>query len=344
MLSLKKTINRLDEEDQLFRAALGAYVSAIAVIRNLPLATDAESIRAYKESLRELQAQLNNAHDAEVLDRSRDALRDLVEEYRAKAEALALQKEEDLRAVIEALGEATQVLKEQHSGQAGRLGAFTDRLQESVGLPDLGQMRRRITSHVRDLRQISDQHRRENESAIASFRTQLAEFTARLDRAERRASLDGLTGLINRGEGEARLETLVAAGDDLTAVLVDLNNFKKINDTWGHAAGDQVLKTSARILANFFRPGDLVCRWGGDEFLAVLKCGEQAIRERVSHLDAQLRVPQKVVVLGKLYELTASAAIGVAKWLPGESAADFVARVDADMYRGKGSASVCIAG
>lgn len=336
MLSLKKNIKRLDLEDQLFQAALGAYVSAIAVIRNLPLATDAESLREYKEALREIEIQLTDARDAEVLDRSREALRQLVDSYRAKAEVEAARKEEDLRAVMVALEEATQVLSEQHAGQSLRLDTFSERLQDSAKLSDLGQMRRRITHQVRELKEIAEKTKRENDATVSGFRSQLVEFSARLDSAERRASLDALTGLLNRGAGETRLQTLIESGQGLTAVLVDLNSFKKINDTWGHAAGDQVLKTTGRILANFFRPGDLVCRWGGDEFLAVLTCSENTIRERVAILDTQIRTPQKIVVMSKVFEVTVSASVGIATRREGESGADFISRVDADMYKRKG--------
>jgi len=340
MLSLKRNINRLDKEDQLFQSALGAYVNAISVIRDLPIAvdpiaSDKESIQQYRESLREIELQITQARDAEVLDRSRETLRQLVREYQEKAEAAASKKEEDLREVMEALGEATRVLSQQHSGHADRLRTFTNNLSESEKITDLGLMRRRIVSHVRDLRAIAEQSKRENDSALSGVQSQLAEFSARLDNAERRASLDGLTGLLNRGEGEARLSGLIGAGDPLSAILIDLNGFKRINDTWGHAAGDQVLKTYARILANFVRAGDLVCRWGGDEFLAVLRCGEEIAAQRAAALEPLLRATQKVVVLGKLYELAASAAIGITGHLAGESAQDFVARVDAEMYRDK---------
>ena len=340
MLSLKRNINRLDREDQLFQAALGAYASAVSVIRNLTIATasglgDKDAIQEFRESLREIEAEISHAREAEALDRSRESLRNLVSQYQEKTQAATAKKEEDLREVIEALGEATRVLSQQHCGHADRLRVFTNNLQESEKITDLGQLRRRIVGHVRDLRAIAEQSKKENTAALGDVQSQLAEFSARLDNAERRASLDALTGLLNRGEGEARLNALIESGHQLSAILIDLNGFKKINDTWGHAAGDQVLKTYGRTLANFVRSGDLVCRWGGDEFLAVLRCAEEQARQRAQSLNALLRAPMKIVVLGKLFEITASAAIGVTGLQVGESAQDFVARVDADMYRDK---------
>ena len=88
------------------------------------------------------------------------------------------------------------------------------------------------------------------------------------------AMVDPLTGLYNRRFGEQRLSAEVARserrGHPLTLLLLDLNDFKKINDTYGHPAGDQVLQYFASQLNHVIRGSDLAVRLGGDEFLVVL--------------------------------------------------------------------------
>jgi diguanylate cyclase (GGDEF)-like protein len=88
------------------------------------------------------------------------------------------------------------------------------------------------------------------------------------------AMIDPLTGLYNRRFGEQRLSAEVARserrGHPLTLLLLDLNDFKKINDTYGHPAGDQVLQYFASQLNHVIRGSDLAVRLGGDEFLVVL--------------------------------------------------------------------------
>jgi diguanylate cyclase (GGDEF)-like protein len=79
-----------------------------------------------------------------------------------------------------------------------------------------------------------------------------------------------------------------------------------------------------------------VCRWGGDEFLLILQCGEAAAAERAKTLKEKLRVPQKIVMLGKIIEIVTSASVGVTQLRQGETVEDFVARADAEMYRDKG--------
>ena len=87
--------------------------------------------------------------------------------------------------------------------------------------------------------------------------------------AEEQAFTDTLTGLHNRRALEPVLTRLIEAGEDFALVHLDLDHFKAVNDTFGHAAGDHVLETVARVLREETRPGDTIIRAGGDEFLLI---------------------------------------------------------------------------
>ena len=103
--------------------------------------------------------------------------------------------------------------------------------------------------------------------------SKLNEFQERLEQAEKRATTDSLTGLLNRGEGERRLRRHIDAGKIASIRRIDVDGFKQINDCWGHTCGDQVLRVFSRNLEQLVRPADAVCRWGGDEFLVFLQAG-----------------------------------------------------------------------
>lgn len=89
-------------------------------------------------------------------------------------------------------------------------------------------------------------------------------------KTEHRASTDGLTGLLNRTSFEEKARAMLAAGEQYTLVMADLDHFKMLNDSYGHAAGDQALRTFSDVLQKTVRDGDLVCRWGGEEFTFAL--------------------------------------------------------------------------
>jgi diguanylate cyclase (GGDEF)-like protein len=110
-------------------------------------------------------------------------------------------------------------------------------------------------------------------------RLRRSEFLAR-QQLESMASTDQLTGLLNRHAIHASLEQLVARyarhGHPFSLILGDLDKFKRVNDSYGHNVGDEVLIETASRLNGHVRTGDIVCRWGGEELLVVLPDTEQA--------------------------------------------------------------------
>jgi diguanylate cyclase (GGDEF)-like protein len=150
---------------------------------------------------------------------------------------------------------------------------------------------------------------------------------------------DELTRLLNRrGLEDAYAETSTwnSAGVDRTVFFLDLDRFKDINDTFGHAIGDEVLCELARRITSASRPVDIQARLGGDEFVIIAEgLDDFAAIERTS--DRFLDTIQKDFTTsdGSIHPLRTS--LGVSRWQAGTLLADAVARADAQMYRAKAS-------
>src|SRR5205814_1234634 len=132
------------------------------------------------------------------------------------------------------------------------------------------------------------------------------------DELVRQAQIDSLTGLANRRHFDAELDRLLQeeSPGHLALLVLDLDNFKGVNDTLGHAAGDVLLQTVATRLVNSVRLGDLVARLGGDEFVIVLpRLRDSSDATRVMEA-VQLALDVPVIAGG--WTLTASASIGLA--------------------------------
>jgi diguanylate cyclase (GGDEF)-like protein len=112
-----------------------------------------------------------------------------------------------------------------------------------------------------------------------------------LQRSEIQAATDPLTGLLNRRSVEDRIYTLMREERPFALVLCDLDNFKLLNDTHGHEAGDRALRVFASTLKTSLRPGDLAARYGGEEFLLVFPdCSTSEAVAAVERLREELAI------------------------------------------------------
>jgi two-component system cell cycle response regulator len=163
------------------------------------------------------------------------------------------------------------------------------------------------------------------------------ELRRRAEAASEMSMTDALTGLLNRYGLQRALQRELSEARryarSLSCLLLDIDFFKAINDTHGHAAGDAALMQTARVLTETVRASDFVCRYGGEEFLVLAPetdaSGAHALAEKI-----RLAVSAQLFGVGGLgFPLTLSA--GIAELRPGESGNDMIARADLALYQAK---------
>jgi len=150
------------------------------------------------------------------------------------------------------------------------------------------------------------------------------------------AEHDKLTGILNRGEIEKRLKLVLDNVQDdryqASAIMIDIDDFKSINDTYGHDAGDCVLKAVSDLLMSGIRSYDFAGRWGGEEFLIVLPAADLSSASRTAE---RIRSDIAQHVFEEAGHVTVS--IGVSEVRRGEKVIDFYRRVDEALYQAKRS-------
>ncbi len=184
---------------------------------------------------------------------------------------------------------------------------------------------------------VAEKARRHLADQVAAMKKESDQLREKLAEAQSRASRDALTGLPNRvAYGERiRMERarMQRHGTPLTLAVIDIDHFKGINDTWGHQAGDRVLKHLARELGDQVRASDFFARIGGEEFVLVLPetrlAGAHVVLEKLREHIARCRFKYKDA------PINVTISCGLAEFAAGESADAAFARADAGLYAAK---------
>lgn len=178
----------------------------------------------------------------------------------------------------------------------------------------------------------------------AALQAELMESTSEIDAlrekledSKREAETDGLTGIANRKCFDRSLDELStaaqASGETMCLLMVDIDFFKKFNDSFGHATGDQVLKLVARTLTDCVRDEDLAARYGGEEFSVILPGADL---DKAWEIGERIRTQvgaKKIMKRSTNEDLgTITLSVGVGRYRPGEPVADLMKRADEALY------------
>ncbi|MBI5851604.1 MAG: diguanylate cyclase [Planctomycetes bacterium] len=245
-------------------------------------------------------------------------------------------RENDALAESRRLGEARVLVRgDPRDGLCGAIAA--DRalvvpVRSEQHLPSLLVVDRAATARPLDLHRDGA-----NARVLAGFMSVLIEnleLRLRRGRAERSGTIDALTGLANRGVGIFALEHALASAKRtkraLCAMMIDLDEFKALNDTFGHLVGDHALRVTSAVLRRTVRGSDTVCRYGGEEFLVILPDTEA---EDATILATRLFTA--VAETGKAHGLPITCSIGLSSLREDDTLDTLVGRADGALYASK---------
>lgn len=216
------------------------------------------------------------------------------------------------------------------------LSDVSTQLTHANSIEDLGKI---VTSIVADTRKMVEKNQ-ELEVQLVNSSKQVTELRNNLDTVKKEAMTDGLTGLLNRKAFDKQMLNCIgeceASKTPLVLMLLDIDFFKKFNDTYGHQVGDQVLRLVARTLTDNVKGRDFAARYGGEEFAIILPDTPMSAGLRVAEV-LRKSVESKEVInkasnenMGRI-----TLSIGIAEYTPGEEIAALIERADKALYDAK---------
>ena len=274
---------------------------------------------------------------AEEISEEIPAGQDLNALHRSQLEA----RREDIQKLQVTLGQQVQETITQNEEFGVILEVALAELHASEEITEIENMRWTL---IREVEKLMKGH---NELAdkldntyhyLQLFESDSRELTDELTRVRLLSLTDELTGLPNRRAFMRRLEDEVARvqryGFPLSFVLIDLDHFKAVNDDYGHAAGDEVLRVYSKNILSIFRHHDMVARYGGEEFAVLLPNTDSDGTVRALNKVRRRANETRWQTNGKMADVPTFSA-GVSLYKPGESSSAFIERADKALYRAK---------
>jgi diguanylate cyclase (GGDEF)-like protein len=246
--------------------------------------------------------------------------------------------ERELSEIIGVVARAAEEVSERDQKYAREMGDHMGRLSLIAEVNDLALVRRSVIESTRALKACIERMTEESQTALVELTGQVNEYRVRLEESERISATDSLTGLANRRGFEKQLEARVNARTPFCLIMIDLNDFKGVNDRFGHLAGDDLLRQFAVELKGQFTPLDTVGRWGGDEFVAIAQAALRQAEEKAERIRKWVLGEYKINNGDRQAKTRIGASIGVVQWDGVETGLELLARADRLVYEGKGRA------
>lgn len=239
-----------------------------------------------------------------------------------------------VKGLLDVLAASVAQFLERSDDYSGHLTESREAIAKASSLENIKLIEAELLGNIDRLHKANSEYREQ----LAQSKAQIGRQQEQLDQLQIEVGTDFLTGLPNRRAFEQRLHENVDRsnryGSKFSLVVMDIDHFKKVNDEYGHMAGDRTLKAIASLLGGHMRGSDVLVRYGGEEFVMILPetSDEQAERmaERIRHHVENATFKHS----GGTIRVTISAGVGeVLK--PKDTPDDLFARVDAAMYQAK---------
>jgi diguanylate cyclase len=217
----------------------------------------------------------------------------------------------------------------------------SERFNRLTEIHDIREMKKQISQEVRELNRAVAEKQKQDENSYTKLTRKIEVLQTHLSKTKEEASLDPLTRVANRGSFDTAIEQWVErhkqGGAPFVIAMIDLDDFKQINDTHGHQVGDRILLSAAQRFGKHVRSSDFLGRYGGEEFV-IMMSDLDLVQAETKFVDILARIAScshEYTKDGEDFQVNLTASCGLAEFNPDDTPDDLVRRADEALYEAK---------
>jgi diguanylate cyclase len=295
----------------------------------------------FKKRLDELSNYLLSESTERKLKAAFEESKELILSYIAKEKDYLNDREKEFKNIITLLTNGMNTLSEENQSFNARIYQRSAKLEEITYLNDIRQIKEELKQEVEQIKHCIRAKQLQDAQRLAALTHEVELLKVDFQKAQQDSLTDGLTGVYNRLAFDTHLSKLIdrntVTSVPFSLLLLDIDNFKHINDTYGHPVGDRVILAVAQQCKALIRQNDFVARYGGEEFAimlpgASLRHGLKKARTLCKTI-ASARYTPEAQTPQLLLSFTVS--IGVSAFLSGDTVTSIIKRADKALYEAK---------
>jgi len=271
----------------------------------------------------------------------------VIAKYAEDQKRLLVDREKELRGIIELLSKALAAVSSDNRDFTQKIYAHSEKIEAITRLDDIRKIKDGLAAEVQHIRSAVQEKQQYDQGHVATLSGQVKALQEKLAQAENKSLKDGLTGIYNRKAFDEQLRAFVernaVARSPFALLMMDIDNFKQFNDTYGHQTGDRVLMALVQKCKNSTRSDDFLARFGGEEFVIILPGASlRNGTKKAQHIVKSVAAARYTLETNKgSVSLGFTVSIGVSTYQQGDTAAMVIKRADQALYAAKAKGKNC---